>query len=195
MQEKYRKPQISTVGIVARYKLWAGLTSPGVVFDYSSGGFAGTPTGTDIAPAYPGFLFNGTDDSIGVTSGGPSAVNTVLMWVNPTDVAGVDFPIALAVSNQLIITTGTLSVAGFGGGTTVLYVDGVAGTTVTANWHLIGITDTVASGGDSIFIGKRPLPPAFFKGLIGETLLYDRVLSPAEVKSVYELTKWRYPNN
>lgn len=189
---QYRKPQINTVGLVAHYKLWAGLTSSGKVFDYSLNGFEGTLTGTNIAPAYPGFRLNGTDDYIDVGTG-PGSVNTVLLWVNPADIAGNDYVIETATFNFLVIATGTLTATGFSGGTQVLYTDGVAGTTVTANWHLIGITTTVSVNADNLEIGRaRPAGVEYLDGLIGETLLFDRVLSAPDVKSVYELTRWRY---
>ncbi len=192
MQEKYRKPQINTVGLVARYKLWAGLTSPGKVFDYSLGGFEGTITGAGVIPAYPGFSFDNLTDFISVGTG-PSSVSTVLQWMNPADIAGTDFPISLSATDFLSIATGTLTKSGFAGGTTVLYVDGITGTGVTANWHLIGITDTVAKNASLLRIGfVQPGPPLSYEGLIGETFLFDRVLSPADVKSIYEITKWRY---
>ena len=192
MKEKYRKPQISTVGLIAHYKLWVGLTEGSTVFDYSLNGLVGTPSGTDVAPAYPGFSFNGTDDFIDIGTG-QEVVRTVLLWVNPTDVAGNDYPIDLNGTDFLTIETGTLTKNGFAGGTTILYVDGVAATTVTANWHLVGITDTLKKNATDFDIGKETAN--FFDGKIGEVILSSLVLSPAAVKSIYELTKWRYPNN
>jgi len=194
MRKQARHPQFSDKGLVAHYKLYAGLNATAKVFDYSLGGFTGVPAGTDIAPAYPGFLFNGTDDEIGIATG-PSSVSTVLIWVKPDDVAGVDLAMNLNDTDRLSIDTGTLTKAGFAGGTTVLYTDGIASTTVTANWHLVGITDTVAKDASSnAKIGNFD-PFQFMAGKIGETMLFDRVLTPAEMKSIYELTKWRYPNN
>ncbi len=55
-------PQVSTVGLVAHYKLWAGLTTTGEVFDYSLNGNTGIVT--DAIPAYPGFLFDAVNDEI-----------------------------------------------------------------------------------------------------------------------------------
>ena len=190
MIEKYRHPQISTVGLVANYKLWAGLTATAKVFDYAQNGHLGIPVGTNISQAYPGFTLNGTDDTIGVASG-PSSVSTILIWVKP-DGAGPS--IGLNPTDYLYINTDTLTKSGFAGGTTVLYVDGDAGTGVTANWHLIGITDTVAKNAIALFLGSK-LAVSFMAGKIGETWLYDRVLTSADMKSAYALTKWRYPNN
>ena len=60
-------PQVNTVGLVAHYKLWAGLTSTASVFDYALNGNTGTVTGA--TPAYPGFLFDAVDDEIDCASG------------------------------------------------------------------------------------------------------------------------------
>jgi hypothetical protein len=116
------------------------------------------------------------------------------MWVKPDDIAGVDVPVGLNPIDWLTIVTGTLTKNGFAGGATVLYVDGIAGTGVTSNWHLIGITDTLAKNPLAFQLGAT-VGTVFFAGRIGESWTYDRVLTPADMKSVYELTKWRYPNN
>lgn len=189
MQEKYRKPQISTIGLIAHYKLWAGLTNGATVFDYSLGGELGTPTGSDIAPAYPGFTFNGTDDFIDVGNQG-GAIKTVLQWVNATNVTGFDYPIDLNGTDYMSINAGSVGANGFAGST--IYVDGVQANTITAdNWHLIGLTIATAKTASDLDIG-RVEGQGLFTGKIGETMLFDRLLSPADTKSIYELTKWRY---
>ena len=171
------------------YKLWSGLFDGTRVFDYVSG----NKQTTNSVPAYPGFVFDGIANSIGL-SPGPTSVSTIAMWVNPDDIAGHEFTITLSATDYLTIETGTLTKNGFAGGTTIRYVDGVAGSGVTANWHLIAITDTSAKSASSGTIGSR-IGATFFAGRIGETMLFDRVLTPADMKSLYELTKWRYPNN
>lgn len=79
-------PQINTVGLVAHYKLWAGLTSTGKVFDYSLSGNTGTVTGA--LPAYPGFLFvNGSKISCGSDSSIDDIFDgggTFAGWLRPT---------------------------------------------------------------------------------------------------------------
>ncbi len=109
-------PQVNTVGLVAHYKLWAGLTTTGEVFDYTLNGFTGIVNGPNIAPVYPGFSFDGSQDVIDIGTG-PSSVKTILMWVNPTDIAGTDYPINLNGTDFLTIVTGTLAINGFAGGT------------------------------------------------------------------------------
>ncbi len=195
MTNRYRHPQISTVGLVAYYKLWSGLYDGTSVFDYSLNGFTGTPAGTDIAPAYPGFSFNGTDDFIDVGSG-PTSVKTVALWVNQADIAGNEYPIDLNGTDFISVASGAVTVNGFTAA--LLYVDGALGTSgVTAiaasTWALIVVTDTTASNATDFDIGKETAN--FFEGKVGEVMLFDRVLTPAEIKSIYELTKWRYPNN
>ena len=88
MQTRFLPREPSTVGLVAHYKLWAGLTTAGKVFDYSLSGNAGTVT--TAVPTYPGFLFVtgsqidcGSDSSIDniFDSGG-----TFAGWLRPTGV-------------------------------------------------------------------------------------------------------------
>ncbi len=192
MQEKYRKPQISTVGLVAHYKLWAGLTTTGAVFDYSLNGLIGTLNGPTVAPAYPGFFFDGAQDFIDIGSG-PSSVKSVSVWIKQADIAGNEFPIDLNGTDYISVVSGAVTVNGFTAA--VLYVGGVLGTSgVTAiaadTWAYIVVTDTTASNATDFDIGR--VTASLFEGIIGEVMLFDRVLSPADIKSIYELTKWRY---
>jgi hypothetical protein len=192
MSDQTRHPNPSTKGLVAHYKLWAGLTSATKVFDYSLNGFTGVPAGNNIAPAYPGFKFDGTSDSINVAND-PLTIKTVAIWANPNDIAGADYLIDLNDADYFLINTGTFSMVGFDV-SEITYVDGVAGNSVTSNWHLLVGTFAVAKDATSLAIGRKTGSP-WFGGLIGETWLYNRVLPPDEIKSLYELTKWRYPNN
>ncbi len=189
MKEKHRKPQISTVGLVAHYKLWAGLTTTGTVFDYSLGGNTGTVTGTDIAPTYPGFSFNGIDDFIDVGNQG-GTIRTIAIWVNHAEGAGNTHPLDLNGTAFISIEASQLVGNGMGPGL-IEFVDGIAGTAVSRDvWHLISmnISDRTASDLD---IG-RVEGTGLFSGSIGEVLLFDRVLSAPDMKSMFELTRWRY---
>lgn len=181
-------PQINTVGLVAHYKLWAGLTSTASVFDYSLGGFTGTVTGTDIAPAYPGFTFNGTDDFIDVGNG--KAIKTVLLWLFNPDVQAASYPIDLNGTDYILIESGELDPQGFIGNTG--YIDGVAAVTVTNDtWHLVGLTLPTAKTASDPDIG-RVEGQGFFTGKIAETMFFDRVLTAADIKSIFSVTRWRY---
>ena len=195
MIEKYRHPQISSVGLVAWYKLWAGALD-GKLFDYSLNGYEGemvNGTGVSGALTYPGIAFNGTDSELVITSG-PSKVGTIIIWIKPDAVTAEEI-IDLNNVDFIDISAGDIAETGFAGGTVVVYVDAVVGTVVDTEWHMVTLTDTVgkdASAGN-MKIGNTAATN-LFDGKIGETMLYDRVLTPAEVKSIYELTKWRYTN-
>ncbi len=183
-------PQVNTVGLVARYKLWSGLTSATTVFDYSLGGKPGTVTGTDIVPTYPGFSFNGTDDFIDVGNQ-DSLIKTITMWVRATSIAGNDYPIDLNGTDYMSIETGTVTDNGFGG-PEITYVDGVAVTTITAGtWHCITVVHVTAKRATDLDIG-RVEGVGLFTGTIGDVMLFDRELSAVDVKNIYSVTRWRY---
>ncbi len=182
-------PQINTVGLVAHYKLWAGLTTTASVFDYSLDGKPGTPTGTDIAPAYPGFTFNGSDDFIDVGNQG-SAIKSIAMWVNATSVGGFNYPIDLNGTDYSIINAAEVGANGFAAST--FYVDGLQANTITAgNWHLIGLTIGTGKTASDLDIGRTE-GVGLFTGKIGDVMLFDIELAATDMKSIFEVTRWRY---
>ena len=190
MKQRYVPQQIPTKDLVAYYKLWAGLTSATTVFDYSLGGATGTVTGTNIAPTYPGFSFNGTDDFIDVGNQG-GAIKTIAMWVKATSIAGNDYPIDLNGTDYISIETGTVTENGFGGPETT-YVDGIAVGIITAGkWHCITMTHSIAKTASDLDIG-RVEGVGLFTGTIGDVMLSDVRLTAIEVKSMFELTRRRY---
>lgn len=182
-------PQISTVGLVAHYKLWAGLTAPGEVFDYSFGNKPGTVTGTDIVPTYPGFSFNGTDDFIDVGNQG-GAIKTVALWLFNPDVGSISFPIDLNGTDYFAIDGGELDPGGFLGNT--IYIDGVEAVAVTDDtWHCVALTLPTAKTASDLDIG-RVEGQGLFTGKIGDVMLFDIELDAADAKSIYSLTRGRY---
>ena len=193
MNPRYRHPQFNTVGLVAYYKLWSGLFDGTNVFDYAFGGFTGVPGGTDIAPAYPGFAFNGSDDHIDFGIG-PTVVKSIIIWIKPNATA-VEEVIDLNNTDYIEINTGNIVLTGFATGTQIEYVNEAVTAAVTTDWQMVTVTDSIGRNASAGFIGVTVVGVNFFAGSIGETMLFDRVLTPAEIKSIYELTKWRYPNN
>lgn len=192
MKKKYMHPEPSTVGLVAHYKLWAGYTSSTTVFDYSLSGLIGTKSGTNIKPSYPGFKFNGTDDFIDIGTG-PASTKTISIWFKQDDIAGNEFPLDLNGTDYISVVSGAVTVNGLAGHT--LYVNAVAGTSgVTAiaalTWAHIVVTDSTANNASDLDIGR--VTAAYFAGNISEVRLYSEVLTLPEIKSIYELTKWRY---
>ncbi len=189
MDAKYLHQSPSTVGLVAHYKLWVGLTSPGKVFDYSLNGKTGALTGTDIAPAYPGFAFNGTDDFIDVGNQG-SGIKSILLWLQIPNVVGNKYPIDLNGTDYIAIDENSLTTGGFIGST--FYVDGIAADDITANtWHLVGLTIATAKTASDLDIG-RVEGQGLFAGKIGDVMLFDTTKTAAEAKSIFEITRGRY---
>ena len=220
-------PQVNTVGLVAHYKLWAGLTTAGEVFDYALNGNTGTVTGA--APAYPGFLFAngnkiscGSDSSIdnifdggGTFAGwlrstgkGQSDLGRVFekggiinfycgnsatkltyhqvtlttdgLWTFPFDVTGdVWQHVVLAYDTDTTVT---------GGGPTV-YVNGVSvvATEVSAPDD---VRDSDAA--DVMTIGDDAAGGLSWNGKIDDLMFFNILLSAADAKSIFELTRWRY---
>ena len=184
MKEKYRRPQISTVGLVAHYKLWAGLTTTGEVFDYSLNGNNGTVT--NALPASPGFSFNGVGDDI--DAGNIGAVKTCTFWMKPD---GATQEIMQFASGEWIDMAGG-TIAGNGAGVLLtFFVNGVASTFITnAVWNFVACTEAGLTA-DTVLLGEA-FGIGNYTGFFGETMFFDRTLSAPDIKSIYELTKWRY---
>ncbi len=187
MKEKYRKPQISDKGLVAHYKLWAGLTSPGKVFDYSLNGNIGTVA--NATPAYPGFAFNGVDRKI--TIGDLATIKTFMFWLNPNSESQIvlqvnDDPDYVELDGDQLDAKGV----GFDGMVT-WYVNGIVGTTVTIGaWNCIVGTHAGQDFGLSILGNVTGV--GFYDGKIGETMLFSTLKAISEIQSMFNLTRWRY---
>ena len=192
MKKRYRHPDTSDQNLVAYYKLWAGWTSSTTVFDYAQGGFLGTAAGANLEAAYEGFNFGGFLGKIDVGTG-PTSVKSLTIWMKVADVAGNEYPIDLNGTDYLQIASGAVTVNGFTG--EILYVNAeVATSGVTAiaadTFAFIVITATTAANANNFDIGAGG--GSWFEGKIGEVRLYSSVLTPQEIKSIYELTCWRY---
>ena len=189
MKQRFVEQQISTVGLVAHYKLWVGLTGATTVFDYSLGGATGTVTGTNIAPAYPGFSFNGTDDFIDVGNQS-SAIKTVMVWFKSPDAAIASFPIDLNGIDFFNIEGNELDTGGFAGHTA--YIDGIAAVAVTNDtWHCVGLTIPTAKTASDFDIGRAE-GQGLFTGTIGDVMLFDIELAASAMQSIYAITRERY---
>ncbi len=189
MKTRFVEQQISTVGLVAHYKLWVGLTGATTVFDYSLGGATGTVTGTNIAPTYPGLSFNGTDDFIDVGNQG-GAIKSVAVWLKSPDVIASSFPLDLNGVDFFEITGGEMDPGGFAGSTE--YIDGIAAVAVTNDtWHCVGLTIATAKTASDLDIGRAE-GFDLFTGTIGDVMLFSTTLSAPDMKSIFEVTRGRY---
>ena len=120
-----------------------------------------------------------------------NGVKSISLWVKPDAINVTDSPIDLNGTDYLTIVNGTLTANGFAAGTQVLYANGVAAaTTVTVNWTHIGITDTTGRNATDCDIAR--VTAAYHDGLIGDVRLYSRVITPAEMLSVYYQTRGYY---
>ncbi len=64
INRRYIQQQFNTNNLAVYYKLWAGLTAPALVFDYSGNGNDGTLVGTLLLSVYPGLDIAGSDEYI-----------------------------------------------------------------------------------------------------------------------------------
>ncbi len=191
MKVRFIQPQIPTKDLVAYYKLWLSPVTTLKVFDYAFSDAGGT-VASDVVPKYPGFEFGGDTSSLINVGNHGGSVQAVLMWVKATSLGSPIFPLDLNNTDYITVATnGTVSVVGFSG--TSIFVDGVSGAdTITLNtWHFVGIVDEEAFTASDLTIGAVVAQDGW-AGLIGEVMLYDRELTPVDVKNIYEITRWRY---
>lgn len=186
-------PRPSDKGLVCHLPMYYGFNDNStLVWDQSQNGKNGTASGSPV-PLFPGFdLTAGSSQYVDVGTG-PTSVNTVAMWVKMDDItANTDYPIDLNGTDYLTIVNGVLTQNGFAGGTAVLYTDGVAAATAIslATWHHIGITDTSAKNANDLDIGREGAN--YTSGVVADVRLYSGVLTAADMKTLYELTKWRF---
>lgn len=222
MQLKFNKPQFSTLGMVAHYKLWAGLTTAAELFDYSLDGLAGTAMATDIVPAYPGFVFNGSSSVITtgndpITQADVSNGITLAAWFNTFTLAIGSYRILSIESVCDLYFFGNADKAAFflddGGAAKTLFSDS---TFVTNTWFfwagtwdgttmrcyrngvLQSNTDTPSvpsfdTQNRPITIGRHASGASqFFNGKIDDVMIFNTAKSEADLKSIYEITRSRY---
>jgi len=183
----YQKPGISLIDCVFHLPL-AGLVSPGKV-QSRYGGHVGELKATTILK-YPGCDLD-TDGWIDVGNIA-AGIKSIAMWVKPDAIDVTDYPIDLDEGIFLRIVNGILQVPGGFPGTNIRYVDGVVGATVTANWHLISWTTTVDFAfANDLDIG-RVEGSGYFNGIIDNIMLFTRILSAEESKSIFERMKYKY---
>lgn len=193
MKQLYRllKPLPASKGLVCSIPLWYGFMSGVLLWDESQNGFEGTATNSPV-PKYPAFEFTAASNQYIDIGTGPTVVKTIALWVKQDDIAGNEFPIDLNGTDYISVESGVVTVNGLAGHT--LYVDGVQGTsgvtTIDTGWHHIAVTDSTENDASDFDIGR--VTAAYYDGLIAGVRLYDRVLSAAEVLSLYHLERWRY---
>jgi hypothetical protein len=133
-----------------------------------------------------GLEFDGVDDCLQVGNTGYT-IKTVSFWLKADDATNRFFFTPEGGGNTFKINDdGTLSTL-LGGGTKINYINGETTNSViaTSTWVHVAVTDTTGASGSNVRVGCIPL--FFFDGVIDDVRLYDTVLSPSEIKRLYQL--------
>jgi len=113
----------------------------------------------------------------------PTSINgaqTVSFWVNPASNTQSFLQLASGVS--VSASSGTVSAVGFT--SPKIYVNGTLNGTITAStWNLITITTTTGVTANALKFGVAG--STYFSGSLDETRIYNRALSPAEIRKLY----------
>lgn len=159
-------------------------TKNGVYMDYQTP--VNTSTGS-VAGKINSALDLDSDEWINIGNHGAS-IKSIAIWVNPDSVSVTAYLMRVGslagTSVYITILNGTVTKNGLTTGTQVIYVDGIVGSTVTANWHLVVLTSTVGVTASHLQMGKQSTSGCF-DGLVDNLMLFTDVLTPKEVKRLY----------
>lgn len=106
-------------------------------------------------------------------------IQTTSFWINPTSTTTylVDLN-----GTQTITAAGTIAANSFTGST--IYVNGAISSTITANvWQHVVVTSTTAYAASAFAVGK--VGANYLNGAIDDVRIYNRALSPREVRDLY----------
>ncbi len=173
-----------TDGLVGYWKMdensWNGTA--GEVKDASGNGNNGVSVNgaTTNAGKFGGAgIFDGVSKYVNE----PTSINgaqTVSFWVNPASNTQSFLQLASGVS--VSASSGTVSAVGFT--SPKIYVNGTLNGTITAStWNLITITTTTGVTANALKFGVAG--STYFSGSLDETRIYNRALSPAEIRKLY----------
>ena len=174
----------TTTGPVGYWKLDEGQGS--TAYDSTEQGNDGTITGGTWQPeeacVYDKCLYlDGTDDVISV-SNTVSDIKTVSFWARVPSTSTTEQLLDLNGTDYISSVSGTITVNGFG--TETIYVDGVAGSTISADrWHHIAVTTSTGISGSAIKIGQ--ISTNYGQAFIDEVKVYPYARSADEIKVDY----------
>src|SRR3989344_3768207 len=159
----------------------SGLTAADSSDQGNNGTLTGVPVWTSGKAGNGGALdFDGSSDFVDVGAG-PGTVNTVAFWVNPTTTT--EYPVDLNGTAYIWINAGTVTAQGFTSPT--IYVDGAESSTVSAgSWQYVAVTTGTSLNASDLDIG-RVEGTGNHEGRIDEVRIYNRALSAAEIKMLY----------
>ncbi len=110
-----------------------------------------------------------------------AGVKTVSFWVNPDSTTNY-FADLDGGTNYISAAAGTISASGFTSPT--IYVNGIPSTTLTADtWQYVTVTTNTAISASAFALGK--IGSSYFDGTLDEVRVYNRTLSPKEIRDLY----------
>ncbi len=167
---------------------WTSETA-GTTRDGSGNNETGTLTSMErsIAPTIgklgQAFDLDGTNDFI--DSGNIGNVQSVAFWMK-ADVTTSREIIALTAAAQVELD-GSSQVTATNFTSPTVYVDGVVAATIDSGWRHVVVTTGTAVNATAVQLGQAGA--TFFDGRLDDVRLYNRALTAAEVKQLYNLGK------
>ncbi len=149
------------------------------VSDGSGNGKTGTLSGVvaSIGRIGQALSFDGTNDYISV--GNVGSVNSISFWIKADNTTKKI--IDLNGTQYAEVSSGTITATGFTSPT--IYVDGAVAFAIDTDWHHVVITTGSTITASAVDIGR--VSSGYFDGRLDDVRLYSRVLSAAEIQTLY----------
>ncbi len=195
--------------------------SSGTVFNRSQTASDGTVSGA--IPAFPGFTFTTDDFITKADALLTAHPYTILSWVKTTNAGSEITSVGMTNNASLNATAGLgLDVNNKGKAYEQMGPGGQKSAITVASindglWHLLAGTfinstnrkiyldgefinqntdiEDMVAGINSWHIGRRgeSAPDEFFEGVIGQCLIYKKLLTTEEIQSIYNVTRHKFP--
>lgn len=168
-------------GLVGWWPLKSGwMQSATVVSDKTPYANHGTANGSPVVGSNYTTFVNTTSDYIDIGDTNQS-IKSISFWLNP-DTTTEDIIDLDGGTHKISVSTGTLSATGFD--TPIIYVDGaVSSILATGSFQNVAITTATGFNASNFDIGK--IAASYFDGDIKDVMIWNRVLTPAEVTQLY----------
>ncbi|HLD27867.1 MAG TPA: hypothetical protein VJB39_03375, partial [Patescibacteria group bacterium] len=131
--------------------------------------------------------FDGADDYADIGSTG-LPVYSISLWFKADDItAHTDYLIDLNGTDYITVVNGTVTVNGFAGASTSVYVNGLKNGVManTADWHHLAITSNTGQTASDLEIAR--LDNSYADGTIDEVKIFNYTLSPVQIRNEYNL--------
>lgn len=183
-------PQVDrmTGGLVGIWSFNGADIFGATAFDRSGGGHNGTLVGARLDSGQLGqaLAFDGTASYVSIGNVA-SNIKTIAFWMKAEPAVSrkiMDFD-----GTRQIEINGSSQIAATGFTAPVVYVNGVATSSVNTDWRFVAVTDTTGVNGTAVDLGR--VGSGYFKGMLDEVRFYNRVMSAEEIFSLYRLGSMR----